>query len=148
MADIVDRATRSRMMSSIGPTDTAPELAVRRYLHAAGLRFRIHDRALPGRPDIVLPQHRAIVFVHGCFWHRHSDCRFATEPASNAKFWQGKFERNVQRDREITTALTASGWSVFVIWECQTHDVEKLDQLYWCIRGAGQHNGSPSRGTG
>lgn len=146
MTDIVDRATRSRMMSAIRPADTAPELAVRRYLHAAGLRFRVHDRTLPGRPDIVLPRHRAVVFVHGCFWHRHRDCRFANEPASNSEFWQRKFECNVQRDRDSTITLAAFGWSVLVIWECQTGDVEKLDQLYWCIRGAGQDNGSPREG--
>lgn len=136
MIDIVDSRTRSRMMSSIGPTDTAPELLVRRYLHAAGLRYRIHDRALQGRPDIVLPRHRVVIFVNGCFWHRHRDCRFATVPKSNTTFWQRKFERNVLRDREITTALEASGWTVLVVWECETQDVEKLDHLYWTIRGA------------
>jgi len=143
MADIVARATRSRMMSAIGPTDTAPELAVRRYLHAAGLRYRIHDRALPGRPDIVLARHRVVIFVHGCYWHRHRDCRFAAVPASNSKFWQQKFERNVQRDRAITAALEASGWRVLVVWECETRDVERLDHLYWSIRGATPAN--PSR---
>ena len=135
MVDIVDPQTRSRMMSSIGRTDTAPELSVRRYLHAAGLRFRVHDRALPGKPDIVLARHRVVVFVNGCFWHRHLDCRFATMPASNTMFWRRKFERNVERDREITTALEASGWTVLVVWECETHDEEKLDHLYWRIRG-------------
>ena len=136
MVDIVDPRTRSRMMSSIRPVDTSPELAVRRYLHAAGLRFRIHDRGLPGRPDIVLARHRVALFVHGCFWHRHPGCRFASIPASNAAFWQQKFERNVRRDREITAALEASGWTVSVVWECEVGDVERLDQLYWCIRAA------------
>lgn len=86
MVNDADRAARSRMMAKIGPKDTAPELAVRRYLHAAGLRFRLHCKGLPGRPDIVLPQHRVVIFVHGCFWHRHNGCRFATDPATNVQF--------------------------------------------------------------
>jgi DNA mismatch endonuclease (patch repair protein) len=134
MTDIVDKATRSRMMSGIGPRDTAPELAVRRYLHAAGMRFRLYDPRLPGRPDIVVPGHKAAIFVHGCFWHRHPGCRFATTPASNAAFWNAKFARNVERDRQMRRRLMAEGWTALVIWECEAREVERLDALYWRVR--------------
>lgn len=134
MVDIVDRRTRSRMMASIGATNTAPELAVRRYLHAAGLRFRIHDRQLPGRPDIVLPRHRITIFVHGCFWHRHPKCRYTTTPAANAAFWRDKFASNVRRDKAKAELLEREGWNVLVIWECQTCEPDELDRLYWNIR--------------
>ncbi len=124
-------------MSSIGRADTVPEIAVRRYLHAAGVRFRLHDRRLPGTPDIVVPMHKAAVFVHGCFWHRHPGCRFATNPASNADFWNAKFTRNVTRDEQKEKALLALGWCPLVIWECETTDAVALDQLFWQVR-AGQ----------
>lgn len=138
MVDIVDPRTRSQMMASIKATNTSPELAVRRYLHAAGLRFRLHDRRLPGRPDIVLPRHRTVVFVHGCFWHRHTKCRFATTPASNRTFWSSKFEANVRRDASKKSALEHLGWTVLVIWGCETLDTDKLDRLYWSIRATSE----------
>lgn len=134
MADVVGPRTRSRMMASIGPANTAPEVAVRRYLHAAGLRFRLHDKRLPGRPDIVLPGHRIAIFVHGCFWHRHPGCRYATTPASNVTFWQDKFKSNVRRDKAKTELLERQGWTVLVVWECETGDVDRLDRLYWSVR--------------
>jgi DNA mismatch endonuclease (patch repair protein) len=118
MADVVDRATRSRMMSGIRGRDTRPEKAVRSFLHRAGFRFRLHVRDLPGRPDIVLPSHRVAIFVHGCFWHRHSNCRYAVTPGSRLNFWTEKFEANVQRDRKNIEALMESGWRVLLIWEC------------------------------
>jgi len=117
MADIVDRITRSRMMAGIGPSNTAPEIAVRRYLHACGLRFRLHDKRLPGRPDIVLAAPHIAVFVHGCFWHRHPGCRFATTPATNSEFWANKFEANISRDAVKATQLKDLGWTPLVIWE-------------------------------
>src|SRR5689334_16809354 len=129
MADIVDAATRSRMMSKIPGKNTKPELAVRRFLHAAGLRFRLHDRRLPGRPDIVLARHRAIVNVHGCFWHRHAGCQYAYMPASNQGFWESKFAANVERDARNDAALRASGWRVFTVWECEAADTQALDGL-------------------
>lgn len=119
MTDIVDRATRSRMMSGIRGRDTQPEVIVRKYLHSQGLRYRIAPKSLPGKPDIVFPKHRAVVFVHGCFWHRHSRCRFAAIPSSNAKFWKSKFSENVVRDARVRRMLRAMGWRVLVIWECQ-----------------------------
>lgn len=118
MADTVDRATRSRMMSAIKGENTLPERTVRSYLHRSGLRFRLHTTDLPGRPDIVLPRWGCVVFIHGCFWHRHSGCRFATTPASNTRFWKTKFDANVERDRRNTAALRRLGWRVIVVWEC------------------------------
>ena len=118
MADIVNKQTRSRMMAGIRGKDTQPELAIRRALHAKGFRFRLHAKNLPGRPDLVLSKHRAVIFVHGCFWHRHGKCRFATTPATRADFWQTKFAANVTRDREAMAGLNQSGWRVATIWEC------------------------------
>ncbi len=130
------------MMAAIGPRNTVPELAVRRYLHGAGLRFRLYVRDLPGRPDIVLPAYKAVVFVHGCFWHRHCGCRFATTPARRPEFWQTKFLANVARDRRQHMALEQAGWRVFVIWECETTDETALDALVWAILASGSRVGS------
>jgi DNA mismatch endonuclease (patch repair protein) len=118
MVDVVNKITRSRMMSGIRGKDTQPELLLRRALHAMGLRYRLHVPRLPARPDIVLPKHQAVVLVHGCFWHRHGNCRFATTPASNTKFWTEKFRRTVLRDRENLKALRTAGWRTAVVWEC------------------------------
>ncbi|TVQ97356.1 MAG: DNA mismatch endonuclease Vsr [Deltaproteobacteria bacterium] len=118
MADIVDKKMRSRMMSGIRSRDTKPEVQLRRVLHAAGFRYRLHVRSLPGTPDLVLPKHRAVIEVRGCFWHRHHECRFATTPATNPEFWQRKFAENVERDARNLEALTASNWRVAVVWEC------------------------------
>lgn len=117
MADIVDAATRSRMMAGIRGKDTKPELTVRRILHAAGLRFRLHRRDLPGHPDLVLPRYRAAVFVHGCFWHNH-DCYLFKWPSSRPDFWREKLTKNRQRDAAAVVALHESGWRTLVIWEC------------------------------
>src|SRR5690606_7498273 len=121
--DVVDRATRSRMMSGIRGKDTKPELAVRSFLHRAGLRFRLHAR-LPGKPDLALPRYRTVVFVHGCFWHRHEGCRYATTPASNAGFWQEKFAANVQRGARVKRQLEEAGWRVETVWACQLGEME------------------------
>lgn len=106
-------------MAGIRGRNTAPERLVRSHLHRAGLRFRLHVRDLPGSPDIVLPRWRAVIFVHGCFWHRHAGCRYAYVPRSNRAFWQAKFAANVKRDRQKKVELRRAGWRVFVIWECQ-----------------------------
>jgi DNA mismatch endonuclease (patch repair protein) len=133
MTDVVDSITRSRMMSGIRGRNTRPELRVRQYLHAAGLRFRLDASDLPGRPDIVFRRRQLAVFVHGCFWHRHPGCRFATMPATRIEFWQRKFEANTARDARVVTRLQGLGWSVLTIWECETRDVEALDRLVWHI---------------
>ena len=132
MADIVDKETRSRMMSGIRGKNTKPELVVRSFLHRAGLRFRLHAN-LPGKPDLVLPKHNTAIFVHGCFWHRHIGCRFATNPASNQAFWQEKFQANVRRDARDRKQLASLGWRTFVVWGCQLADRE-LEQLVAAIK--------------
>lgn len=106
-------------MSGIRGRDTKPEIIVRKYLHARGLRYRIAPKNLPGKPDIVLPKYRTVVFVHGCFWHRHHGCRYAATPASNRDFWQAKFKQNLARDTLVRTQLEKHGWKVLIVWECE-----------------------------
>jgi DNA mismatch endonuclease, patch repair protein len=118
--DTVDPRKRSEIMASVRQRDTTPELRVRSVLHRAGYRFRLHRRDLPGSPDVVLPKHRLVVFVHGCFWHRHPACKKATTPKANAEFWAAKFRKNVERDAEAVAALEVLGWRVLTIWECET----------------------------
>lgn len=118
MTDTVPVAVRSRMMAGIRGRDTGPEMRLRRAMHARGFRYRLHRRDLPGSPDLVFPACRAVVFVHGCFWHRHRGCRYAATPATRPEFWQAKFDANVARDARNEEALIASGWRVAVIWEC------------------------------
>lgn len=128
MTDIVDPSTRSKIMASICGKNTKPELRVRRGLHQLGMRFRLHRRDLPGCPDLVFPKHRAVLFVHGCFWHRHNSCRLAYTPSSNSEKWGEKFTANVERDRAQVTRLMEDGWRVFVIWECATR-VKDISEL-------------------
>src|ERR1041384_5019799 len=109
-------------MRSIRKTNTRPELAVRRLAHALGYRFRLHRRDLPGKPDLVFPSRRAVIFVHGCFWHQHARCIDGRKPQSNVRNWGPKLDRNVQRDAEHIAALAANGWRAFVIWECEAAD--------------------------
>lgn len=119
MPDFLTPAERSRRMSRIRSSDTAPEIALRRALHAIGLRFRLHRKDLPGKPDIVLPRYKAVILVHGCFWHRHESCSIATMPKSNTGFWAEKFDRNVARDQRVQGQLEALGWRIFLVWECE-----------------------------
>ena len=118
MADVVTPEVRSRMMSGIRGKDTKPEMLLRRSLHALGLRYRLHVADLPGKPDLVFPRFNAVVFVNGCFWHRHAGCRYATTPATRREFWESKFAANVSRDQANRNRLLDSGWRVLVIWEC------------------------------
>lgn len=113
-------------MRSVKRAHTGPEIRVRQVLHALGLRFRLHRRDLPGSPDIVLPRFRTAVFVHGCFWHRHLNCRYATTPKSRQDYWLPKFEANVERDARKEAQLQNLGWRVLVIWECETKTREVL----------------------
>lgn len=117
MGDVVDQRTRSRMMAGIRGKDTTPELFIRKWLHAEGLRFRLHRRDLPGRPDLVFPKYRTVLFVHGCFWHGH-DCPAFKWPQSNRMFWRSKIEANRARDLRVKEVLAEHGWQVIVIWEC------------------------------
>ena len=118
MTDIVDKKTRSRMMSGIRGKDTKPELALRRGLHARGFRFRLHSTKVHGKPDLVMPKYRAVVFVHGCFWHRHEGCRFTTNPSTRPEFWQAKFDKNRARDEKVRQKLLHDDWRIAVVWEC------------------------------
>lgn len=113
-------AERSRRMALIRSTDTKPELIVRKLAHSLGYRFRLHRRDLPGKPDLVFPRHNAIIFVHGCFWHGHDCPKGRRRPKSNVQYWESKITGNANRDRRSTQALLALGWSVLIVWECET----------------------------
>jgi DNA mismatch endonuclease (patch repair protein) len=113
-------------MARVRGKNTAPELAVRRTLHAMGLRFRLHRKDLPGKPDIVLTRHRLVIFVHGCFWHRHSECRRASVPQTRRNFWSTKFKATMNRDKVQSDLLNAAGWKVLTIWECEVKDPQQI----------------------
>lgn len=125
MTDFLSPAERSERMSRIRGKDTQPELALRKALHRLGLRYRLHGAGLPGKPDLVFPRYRTVVFVHGCFWHRHAGCKIASTPKSNMSFWLEKFEKNIARDARVTAQLEATGWKVLVVWECELASKEK-----------------------
>lgn len=127
MVDTLSPTRRSWNMSRIRSRDTGPEIRVRSALHALGFRFRFRSsKDLPGRPDIILPKHRTIIFVHGCFWHRHPACPLAYTPKTRTGFWQQKFAENMERDRKVEAQLEALGWTSIVIWECETEDRKGL----------------------
>lgn len=117
---------RSSLMQNVRQRHTKPEMVVRRAAHRLGYRFRLHRRDLPGSPDIVFPRLEVAVFVHGCFWHRHPGCRYASTPKVNAEFWEQKFRRNVERDARKEDELRQFGWQVMVVWECETRDLKSL----------------------
>lgn len=117
--DVHDKKTRSYNMSRIKSKDTKPEEMVRKYLFAHGFRFRKNDRRYPGTPDIVLPKYRTMIFINGCFWHGHEQCRYFVVPKTNTDFWMSKINRNIERDRENYNKLTDAGWKVLTVWECQ-----------------------------
>jgi DNA mismatch endonuclease (patch repair protein) len=123
------------MMAAIRGKDTAPEIRVRRAAHALGHRFRIHRADLPGSPDLVFSGRRKVLFVHGCYWHRHEGCRYATVPKSNTEFWSTKFEKNKARDERVMTELIGLGWDPFVVWECETRDATVLAERIASILG-------------
>ena len=127
--DSLTKEKRSWNMSRIRSNDTTPELVVRSFLFRQGFRFRLHVKNLPGHPDIVLPKYRTVVEVRGCFWHRHPGCRRATTPSTNAEFWQEKFKRNVERDRNIEKQLKELKWNLIVVWECELKKEGFLEAL-------------------
>ncbi|MCY7345719.1 MAG: DNA mismatch endonuclease Vsr [Pyrinomonadaceae bacterium] len=137
MADHISPEKRSWNMRQIKSRDTAPEIAVRQILHKHNYRFRLNKRDLPGIPDIVLPKHKMIIFVHGCFWHRHIGCRRSNVPASKTDFWLEKFRRTVDRDKANQLKLKELGWNVRIVWECQTKNNEQLENLvlFWFVAG-------------
>ena len=133
MSDNHTKEQRSYNMSRIRAKDTKPEEIVRKYLFCHGLRYRKNDKRYPGHPDIVLPKYKTIVFVHGCFWHRHPGCRNATTPSTNTSIWNEKFRKNVKRDRTEQSALKEMGWKVLIVWECELKKdkrTETLEKLY------------------
>lgn len=136
----MDRLTpeqRSRNMARIKGKDTSPELSVRRMLHTLGYRYRLHRKDLPGTPDIVFPERRKAVLVHGCFWHRHNGCRFAYVPKTRTEFWKRKFDQNVTRDQKARRDLRKLGWKVLVVWECELRKLDRLQKrLVAFVEGA------------
>ena len=140
MADFLTPHERSERMARIRSSNTSPEIALRRELHRLGLRFTLKNSELPGKPDLVFPRYRSIVFVHGCFWHRHAGCSIATTPKSNTLFWQAKFDRNVERDSRVSVELAAQGWRVYVAWECSlqsgTRARRTAEHIAQLLRGA------------
>jgi DNA mismatch endonuclease (patch repair protein) len=128
-ADILTPEERSRMMGKIKGRNTKPEMVVRSLCHTMGLRFRLHRKDLPGSPDLVFPKYRLCLFVHGCFWHRHPGCKYAYTPKTRLDFWLPKLQRNVERDREKEEALRDLGWRVEVVWECETKDLARLQDM-------------------
>lgn len=124
--DIVDPATRSRMMSRIRGRDTGPERLVRSLLHAMGYRFRLQGHGLPGRPDVIFAARRKAVFVHGCFWHGHEGCRFAYQPKTRAAWWRAKIDATRTRDARAVASLAEMGWRTFIVWECECRDPRRV----------------------
>ncbi len=142
MTDVVDAATRSRMMSGIRGKDTSPELLIRKALHARGFRYRVHAKNLPGKPDLLLPKYKAVVFIHGCFWHGHG-CRYFKIPQTRPEFWLEKIEKNRNRDALQESTLKVMGWRVLIVWECAVRTMKKekspllIDLIAdWLINGS------------
>lgn len=133
MTDVHSPEVRSKNMRAIRNRDTKPELLVRKALHAAGFRYRLGGCGLPGRPDLVFPKYRTVVFVNGCFWHQHIGCKLAAMPKTNTEFWHKKLQANVHRDSEVMEKLSSLGWRVLVIWECQ-RDASPLENLISGLR--------------
>ena len=126
MPDVVDRQTRSQMMSGIRGKDTKPEITVRKGLHARGFRYRLHDKTVAGKPDLILPRYRAAIFVHGCFWHQHG-CHLFKMPSTRREFWKDKLAANRKRDANVRAALLNSGWRILTIWECALKGRTRLE---------------------
>lgn len=125
--DSLTKAKRSWNMAQIKSTNTGPEVRVRSYLHKRGFRFRLHINDLPGKPDIVLPKYKTVIFIHGCFWHHHKGCKYARNPKTNTIFWKLKFETNRKRDIKVKEKLESLGWRVIILWECSIPNIEQED---------------------
>ncbi len=129
MADVHDKETRSYNMSRIKGKDTKPEMLVRKFLHANGFRYRLHVKNLPGKPDIVLPKYKTVIFVHGCFWHRHEGCKYFVVPKTRTEWWLNKINGNVENDKKAYNALHELGWKIFEIWECKLNNKKVSNTL-------------------
>lgn len=125
--DSLSKEKRSWNMSRIRSANTAPEKVVRSLLHSMGLRFRLKNKSIPGNPDIAMPRHATVIFVHGCFWHRHEGCKMAYHPKSNQEFWRIKFQKNKERDAKVTSQLSISKWHQLIVWECETQNIASLE---------------------
>ncbi len=137
------KAERSLNMSRIRAKDTKPELTIRRLLFADGFRYRIHVKTLPGTPDLVLPKYRAVIFVHGCFWHGHDGCKYAKLPETHGEFWRDKISKNKERDQRVRQELVSGGWRVLTIWTCSIKNQAKVKETYtqvknWILNKADQ----------
>ena len=128
MADRISKEQRSWNMSRIRGRNTRPEKIVRSMLHRMGFRFRLNRKDLPGKPDIVLPRHKTVIFVHGCFWHRHPKCKYSYTPKSRLEFWIPKFNKNIEADKKAVKGLEKLGWNVIVFWECELAETENLEK--------------------
>jgi len=144
MTDKFDKETRSRIMAKVAGKNTEPETAVRKLIWQMGFRYRLHDKNLPGKPDIVFSKKKKIIFVHGCFWHNHIGCKMATMPQSNADYWQAKIQRNVNRDKTNIAKLESMGWQVLIVWECELKDIETLKSTAFRIRYIFNRDNSPN----
>ena len=129
MADVHDKATRSYNMSRIRSRNTKPEMLVRKFLHAKGFRYRLHDKNLPGKPDIVLPKYKTFIFIHGCFWHGHKDCKYFIVPKTRTEWWLNKINSNVANDTKAGRALKKDGWKIISLWECNLKPVKIVKTL-------------------
>ena len=125
-ANHIISASRSKNMSAIKSKNTKPEVEVRKLLHSMGFRFRLHKKDLPGSPDIVLPKYKTVIFVHGCFWHRHQNCKYASNPKTRREFWEKKFKENIERDKKNQEKLKNLGWKTKIVWECEIKKQDKL----------------------
>ena len=121
---------RSRNMSAIKSKNTKPEIEVRKLLHSLGYRFRLHRKDLPGTPDIVLPKYKTVIFVHGCFWHRHENCKYASIPKTRTEFWENKFKENIKRDQVNQKNLYKLGWNIVIVWECELKKINYLKEIF------------------
>lgn len=139
--DVFSKEKRSAVMARVGSGDTAPEIFVRSLLHRLGYRFRLHRRDLPGTPDIVMPGRHTVIFVHGCFWHQHTNCSAAARPTSNRDYWNAKLDGNIARDKRCQKLLRSLGWKVVVVWECETQNLLRLEKRL--RRALGRVNKAP-----
>lgn len=129
MADTLTPAQRSERMSRVRGKNTAPEMKLRRLIHGMGYRYRLHVGDLPGKPDLVFPSRHAVIFMHGCFWHRHANCKLARLPKSKLDFWETKLEENRQRDLRYRERLMAMGWRVLIVWECELQNLDHVSRV-------------------
>lgn len=134
MADVHDKKTRSYNMSRIRAKDTKPEMLVRRFLHAQGFRYKLHDKSLPGKPDLVLPKYKTVIFIHGCFWHGHEGCRYYVVPKTRTEWWLNKINGNRANDEKAIKALKREGWQVIILWECDLKRASNGETLLGVIK--------------